>query len=203
MAEFLVSGHGANKAVQRDLSAALSKLGARVHQPETRHDHRALVDQCDAVIVVWSAKSVANDVVLEDASLAMAQGKLCAVRIDGARLPPVFQDFAGRDFQGWCGDETSPQFRDLANDLHRCVRARGAEQPEPEPEPAVSLTGQPMMIIVNNKMRGRPAIAANTQRRRARNHATTQAAWMVRLALTALAASLLWAATAAFPSALA
>jgi hypothetical protein len=201
VADFLVSGHGANKAVRRDLSAALTRLGARVHQSERRRDHRALVDQCDAVIVVWSAKSVANDVVLEDASLALAQGKLCAVRIDGARLPPVFQDYAGRDFQGWRGDERSPQFLDLANDLNRCVSARGTERSQAEREQAVSLSGQPMMIIVKNKMRGRPAEAVNAPVSRA--HAPPRSSWMLRLALTVLAASALWAAAAAIPSALA
>lgn len=61
------------------------------------------LEAAKAIVVVWSERSVRSDWVREEADLARAAEKLVPIRIDGAKLPPPYNQFQCADLSRWNG----------------------------------------------------------------------------------------------------
>ncbi len=99
----------------------------------------ALIDgklqDAPAVLVVWSAASVASDWVKDEAAEGRAAGRLVPVSMGGVRPPFGFRQIHTPDFSAWDGAPDAPQIDDLIEVLS-AVGVQGARAETP----SVSLT---------------------------------------------------------------
>jgi adenylate cyclase len=66
--------------------------------------------RADAVLVVWSEKSVRSSWVRDEAAEGRDSGRLVAAVLDGSRPPIGFRQFQSTDLSGWSGRGTPKQF---------------------------------------------------------------------------------------------
>jgi len=72
----------------------------------------AALEECDAVVVVWSAKSVGSDWVLDEAAKGRDLHKLVPVSFDGTAPPLGFRQYQSLSLSHWKG---SPDAAEIAN----------------------------------------------------------------------------------------
>jgi len=72
----------------------------------------AALEECDAVIVVWSAKSIGSDWVLDEAAKGRDLHKLVPVSFDGTAPPLGFRQYQSLSLSHWKG---SPDAAEIAN----------------------------------------------------------------------------------------
>jgi hypothetical protein len=83
------------------------------------------LDQCDAVIVLWSKASAESDWVLDEASQGRDLRKLVPVSIDGSLPPLGFRQYHAIDLAKWHGLAASPEIESIV----RSVAAAGSAAP--------------------------------------------------------------------------
>jgi len=83
------------------------------------------LDQCDAVIVLWSKSSAESDWVLDEASQGRDLRKLVPVSIDGSLPPLGFRQYHAIDLAKWHGLAASPEIESIV----RSVAAAGSAAP--------------------------------------------------------------------------
>ncbi len=84
----------------------------------------AALDNCNAVVVMWSRTSVASDWVLDEAARGRDLRKLVPVSLDGT-LPPIgFRQYQSVDLSGWTGEQAAPGMAALVRGI---AAAGGAE----------------------------------------------------------------------------
>jgi hypothetical protein len=99
----IVTGQAFDHAIERELEAA------------------------KAVVVLWSAQSVASEWVRNEAAAAAERGVLLPANIDGTKLPLEFRRKQTADLEGWNGAASHEGFRALCNAIGRL--AGGAREP--------------------------------------------------------------------------
>lgn len=144
MADVFISYKREDRAIAQRLASALEQLGFEVWWDlellagdKFRKVIREVIDKCSAAVVLWSAKSVESDFVMDEAGHAMRRGKLCPARIDDADLPFGFGQTHADDLSGWEGELTHAGFQSLVRSLEARTgrKARlGATQRAPEME---------------------------------------------------------------------
>ena len=87
----------------------------------------AALEECDAVIVVWSAKSVGSDWVLDEAAKGRDLHKLVPVSFDGTAPPLGFRQYQSLSLSHWKG---SPDAAEIAN-VVRGVQAAARKSQHP------------------------------------------------------------------------
>lgn len=124
MADVFISYKREDRAVAQRLAGALAQLGFEVWWDlellagdKFRKVIREVIDQCGAAIVLWSAKSVDSDFVIDEAGHALRRGRLCPVRIDAVELPFGFGQTHADDLSGWDGELTHAGFQALVRAL--------------------------------------------------------------------------------------
>lgn len=85
----------------------------------------AALENCDAVIVVWSAKSVGSDWVLDEAAKGRDLRKLVPVSFDGTGPPLGFRQYQSINLSRWQGNADSAEIASVV----RAVRAAAAQVP--------------------------------------------------------------------------
>lgn len=132
MADVFISYKREDRAVAQRLAGALAQLGFEVWWDlellagdKFRKVIREVIDQCGAAIVLWSAKSVDSDFVMDEAGHALRRGRLCPVRIDAVELPFGFGQTHADDLSGWDGELTH------VGRSSPCRRMRRARCPAP------------------------------------------------------------------------
>ena len=86
----------------------------------------ARLNGADAVIVVWSATSVASDWVRDEAAHARDRHRLAPISLDGTPAPLGFRQYHVIDFAHWRGDARGEAMQSLI----RCL-AKVADAPSP------------------------------------------------------------------------
>jgi len=81
---------------------------------------RALKD-CDAVLVLWSAKSVQSAWVRDEASYGRDKGKLIPLSLDGSEAPLGFRQFQSIDLSKWKGRGALPHATHIAESIERVI----------------------------------------------------------------------------------
>jgi TolB-like protein len=89
---------------------------------------RAL-DQADAVIVCWSAASVASENVRSEARVARTRGRLLQIFLEPCDPPLFFGERQGIDLTDWNGSVRHPQFDRLEQALRAIIESPPSAQP--------------------------------------------------------------------------
>lgn len=120
MADIFISYKREDRQVAERLSIALESLGFEVwwdfgllSGQRFRKVIEQVIDQCSAAIVLWSALARESEFVVDEASYAKEQGKLCPARIDECRLPMGFGQMHTDDLTGWDGELSHPGLQQL------------------------------------------------------------------------------------------
>lgn len=135
MADIFVSYARQDKVRVEPLVAALERQGWSVWwdpaiNPGQEFDDRIAeeIDRASAVVVVWTAASVASRWVRGEAREAADRGILVPVRFDGAKLPIDARSLHTTDLDKWGGNCESAEFRELTRALQAhlaATRGRG------------------------------------------------------------------------------
>ncbi len=96
----------------------------------------AALEECDAVIVVWSAKSVGSDWVLDEAAKGRDLRKLVPVSFDGTEPPLGFRQYQSINLSRWHGNADAAEIASVV----RAVRAAAAQAPRQPPDLGSSRT---------------------------------------------------------------
>ncbi|MFI4976928.1 MAG: toll/interleukin-1 receptor domain-containing protein [Caulobacterales bacterium] len=139
MADVFISYKREDRETAQLLSSVLSDLGFEVwwdldllSGDPFRKAIKAVIDECRVAVVLWSALSVQSDFVVDEASYAKTQGKLCPASIDGAHPPFGFGELHTEDLSTWTGEIFHPEFQKLVRALEsrvgRKVRFRDPER---------------------------------------------------------------------------
>jgi TolB-like protein/Flp pilus assembly protein TadD len=94
----------------------------------------AALEECDAVIVVWSAKSIGSDWVLDEAAKGRDLHKLVPVSFDGTAPPLGFRQYQSLSLSHWKG---SPDAAEIAN-VVRGVQAAARKSQHAAPSVAAA-----------------------------------------------------------------
>ncbi len=94
------------------------------------------LDSADAVLVLWSARSIESDWVRDEASQGRERHRLVPLTLDGSHPPLGFRQYQVIDLTHWHGRRASTEFRAI----ERAIAAVAGQQVEPGVEhgPAVS-----------------------------------------------------------------
>jgi TolB-like protein/tetratricopeptide (TPR) repeat protein len=89
----------------------------------------------NAVVVLWSQKSVVSRWVRAEATLADRHRTLVPARIEACDLPIMFELTQTADLSGWTGQPSDPAWRAFLADVRRFIEASAAAPPPPAPQP--------------------------------------------------------------------
>lgn len=144
MADVFISYKSEDRERVAPIAAALTGGGfsvwwdAHVDTGERYADRIAAeLDSAKAVVVVWSQHSTKSDWVREEADQARHANKLVPVRIDGAKIPPPFNQFQCADLTNWDGRSGNAWERTFTA-IHNLVTGRARHSPARQPRPANS-----------------------------------------------------------------
>lgn len=111
MADVFISYKREDRRAAERLSIALEQLGFDVwwdfdliSGDQFRRVIEKVIDECAAVVVLWSALSRESTFVVDEAAYAKEQGKLCPARIDDCRLPLGFGGDHVVSLRDWDGE---------------------------------------------------------------------------------------------------
>lgn len=122
---FLSYAH-ADQARVAKLAEALSAAGLKVWWDTALEtgsrfskDIERELNAADAVLVVWSAASVASAWVLDEAGHGRDSGRLVPVRIDDVTPPLGFRQYQATDLSAWKGRAGDPKFQAVVAAIQR------------------------------------------------------------------------------------
>ncbi|MEZ5956650.1 MAG: toll/interleukin-1 receptor domain-containing protein [Hyphomonadaceae bacterium] len=95
------------------------------------------LNQCKALIVLWSEHSTKSQWVREEARMGRDKGVLIPVTIDASQPPFGFGEVQAANLANWNGEADNPNWRRFIDAVAR------ATQSEPRPAPAAPRTVQP------------------------------------------------------------
>jgi len=84
------------------------------------------LDECGAVLVLWSAQSVQSPWVRDEAGFGRDSGKLIPVSLDGTPPPLGFRQFQAIDLSKWRGQGEPPGAERIRSAIERLTGAPGA-----------------------------------------------------------------------------
>ncbi len=125
MASVFLSYDHEDIAVARPLAVALEKAGHTVWYDRDIHGGaqysrkiEQALDAADAVIVLWSPKSLDSAWVRDEAAEGRDRGKLVPLSIGGINAPMGFRQFQTIDLGEWKGRGKVPHLDELLNAVH-------------------------------------------------------------------------------------
>ncbi len=129
MADIFISYKQEEGEHARRLAAVLDALGFAVwwdtsltSGDEFRNVIREMIDQCSAVVVLWSPLSVKSRFVVDEAGYAARQNKLLPAMLAPCELPFGFGQHHSDSLAGWTGQVNHPGFQRLLKAIE--VRTR-------------------------------------------------------------------------------
>jgi hypothetical protein len=94
------------------------------------------VERSDAVIVLWSQKSVRSAWVRDEAAEGRDAGKLVPVLIDAVKPPMGFRQYQTIDLAGWSGGKRIPRLADILQAIDKLSIAAPAVETHATQAPA-------------------------------------------------------------------
>jgi TolB-like protein len=99
----------------------------------------AALERCDAVIVLWSRRSVTSDWVLDEAATGRKLHKLVPVSLDGVEPPLGFRQYQSIDLSGWRGNAEADEILAIARGVaaaagHALHRVPAPDSLPPRPQ---------------------------------------------------------------------
>lgn len=111
MADVFISYKREDRRAAERLSIVLEQLGFNVWWDfdlicgdQFRRAIEKIIDECAATVVLWSVLARESTFVVDEATYAREQGKLCPARIDECRLPLGFGGDHVVDLRDWDGE---------------------------------------------------------------------------------------------------
>ena len=128
MADVFVSYSRDDRKIAHQFATGLEREGFGVWWDQAIHAgeafdraiERALVES-QAVVVLWSRRSVESDWVRAEATQARATRRLVPVTIEPCKRPVIFEPIHTADLTGWSSDATDPRWRTFIDDLRRTI----------------------------------------------------------------------------------
>jgi TolB-like protein len=104
--------------------------------------------EAKAVVVLWSARSVASNWVRAEASIGQEHTCLVPVKIEPCELPVMFRLMQTAELLRWKGDAADPAWLAFVGDVRRIVERDGGAAPKAAGAPAAkrALSRRTMMI---------------------------------------------------------
>lgn len=138
MASVFLSYDHEDSALARPIAAALEKAGhsvwvdRRIHggAQYSRKIEEAL-DEADAVVVLWSPRSLESAWVRDEAAEGRDRGKLVPLRVGGVSPPMGFRQFQTINLGDWKGRGRVPAFAELLEAVTSQVQEDGAATATP------------------------------------------------------------------------
>ncbi|MEO6434014.1 MAG: TIR domain-containing protein [Sphingomicrobium sp.] len=108
------------------------------------------VERSDAVVVLWSKKSVQSAWVRDEAAEGRDRGRLIPVLIDAVKPPMGFRQFQTVDMSSWKGGKKIPALADLLRAVEAISAAPAAavQRPAPRPAPGRALPAVSRRVLV-------------------------------------------------------
>lgn len=163
---FLSYAH-ADQARVAKLAEALSAAGLKVWWDtalETGSRFSADIERelnaSDAVLVVWSAASVASAWVLDEAGHGRDSGRLVPVRIDDVAPPLGFRQYQATDLSAWKGRASDPKFQAVVAAIQKLAGSRASAEPVAAAPPAPAKPSGPSRRLLIGGVAGVAALAA-------------------------------------------
>ncbi len=129
-----------DRATARAFAECLSEEGFKVWWDASLHSGETFDEviekhlrDAQAVVVLWSPRSVASRWVRAEATLADRRNKLVPAIIEPCDRPIVFELTHTAELADWHGDRSDPRWRIFVEDLNRLVQAAPAAEPTPIP----------------------------------------------------------------------
>lgn len=145
MADIFLSYKREDRPIAERLSISLEQLGFNVwwdfqilSGQQFRRVIEKVIDECSATVVLWSTLSRDSTFVVDEATYAREQNKLCPARIDNCRLPLGFGGDHVVDLSGWDGEMQHPGLQELLSSLEAATgkKARLGAKPRTETDEA-------------------------------------------------------------------
>ncbi len=115
-----------NQPFATKLEDVLFEMGHAVSRREVDRDACAVLGAAggepDAMLVIWSAASIASPTVIAHARRALARRTLTPVAIGKIEPPQSFQHLWPIDLSGWAGDQEDPRWRFVTDEINLSIR---------------------------------------------------------------------------------
>jgi hypothetical protein len=102
----------------------------------------AAVEQADAVVVLWSERSVRSAWVRDEAAEGRDAGKLVPVLVESVKPPMGFRQFQTLDLTGWSGGKKIPRLAELLQAIDKVAALNVAGAPPAVAQPRSPQPGQ-------------------------------------------------------------
>lgn len=157
MGKLFISYAHEDRPIAAALDAALSRdghevwwdrelaTGAGAFRPQIQRE----LDAADLVVVIWTARSRVSRFVADEADIALSQGKLLSVLVDGTRPALGFGAIHGVDLGSWNGPDDDEGLVPLQREISRRI----ADGPVPTPRrPALRVFGAAIALCVTTAL---------------------------------------------------
>jgi len=148
MADVFISYAREDRSKAEHIAGGLSQMGleafwdGEIPPGQTWADYiEGKLDQCKAVIVLWSAQSTKSQWVREEARMGREKCKLIPVMLDGSQPPFGFGEVQAADLSQWNGDYTRVEWTRFAQAVHTAALGAAA-RPQPQPQPQAAFATQ-------------------------------------------------------------
>ena len=115
-----------NQAFASKIERVLHEMGHAVSRREVDEDTCAILGAAggdpDAMVVIWSNKSIASPTVIAEAREAVARRTLTPVAIGKIEPPASFQHLWPIDLSGWTGALEDPRWRFVTDEINLSIR---------------------------------------------------------------------------------
>jgi TolB-like protein len=145
MHDIFLSYSRENQAIARRFTQALQEEGFVVWWDQALTPGEAFdqvteqaLEQAQAVVVLWSKKSVESRWVRAEATQAEAAGRLVPVMIEPCKRPIMFELRHSADLSLWNGDTGEPAWRDFVDGLRRFISRNATAPPVSQPPLAIN-----------------------------------------------------------------
>jgi tetratricopeptide (TPR) repeat protein len=145
MASVFLSYDHEDAALAKPLVQALEKAGHTVWFDRQIHGGaqysrkiEQALDEADAVVVLWSPRSLESAWVRDEAAEGRDRGKLVPLSVGGVTPPMGFRQFQTIDLGAWKGRGRVPKSKELLNAVESQAGLPGPGQPRSPPPPAAA-----------------------------------------------------------------
>jgi hypothetical protein len=108
---------------------------------------QAVLEQCKAVIVLWSKESVKSEWVRAESSIGRQRGILVPVMIQDVNIPVPFNVLHTADLVGWHGDRSHPGYRDVVKQVKEFAGKTGVKPLKPPPNRALRALWRTIAVV--------------------------------------------------------
>jgi hypothetical protein len=143
MASVFLSYDHEDAALAAPIAAALENAGHLVWWDRQIHggaqfnsEIERAVESANAVVVLWSPRSVQSAWVRDEAAEGRDQGKLVPIALDGTKPPMGFRQFQTIDLSGWNGRRAPPKMPELLHAIEKVTGSAAAGKPASIKTPA-------------------------------------------------------------------